>query len=236
MAKLLIVEDDPVIAKNVQAWLEKENHTVDVVGHGDEGLYLLLNYAYDLAILDWQLPGKQGAEICQLVRDSGNDIPILMLTSRSSLSDRVKGLDCGAYDYIVKPCALSELSARIRALLRRPGDAKTEELVLGNLELNLASHEALVNGTRLSLSPSEYLILALLARTLETPFTAEAILARLWADKPNVSKQLVRVHITHLRQKLAAAGSHLRVVSQKRDGYMAVIDSGTTINDVEDED
>ncbi len=228
MAKILIVEDDPVIANNVKSWLENEKHTVDLVGDGDEGLYLLLNYSYDLAVLDWQLPGKQGADICLAVRAAKNEMPILMLTSRSTLSDRVQGLDSGAYDYVVKPCSLPELSARVRALLRRPADTVSESLILGNLELKLVSHEVLVEGKKLALSPSEFMILALLAKTLDKPYTADNILSKLWADKPNVSKPLVRVHITHLRKKLASSGAKLTIESQKGGGYMASLDHRQT--------
>jgi DNA-binding response OmpR family regulator len=236
MAKILIVEDDLLIARHVQAWLENEKHTVDTVADGDEGLYLLLNYAYDLAILDWQLPGKQGAEICALVRSNDNDIPILMLTSRSTLSDRVKGLDSGAYDYMVKPCSLPELSARIRALLRRPREMKKEVLNLGNLALDLTAHEAVIGSEKLSLSPSEYQILVLLCKNLETAFTAETILARLWSDKPDVSKQLIRVHITHLRQKLAALAAELQILSQKSGGYTASLQLGKSPEHQDQED
>ena len=221
MAKILIVEDDAVISRNVKTWLESERHTVDEVANGDEGLYLLLNFSYDLAILDWQLPGKQGAEICVAVRAANNEIPILMLTSRGSLNDKVIGLDSGAYDYMVKPASLEELSARVRALLRRPADEAPELLYLGNVQINLNSHELLVNDARVTVSPSEFMILGFLCKNLGMSFSADTILARLWADKPNVSTPLVRVHITHLRQKLQTAGANIAIESQRGGGYMA---------------
>lgn len=224
MAKILIVEDDPSISKSVKAWLEKERHTVDVSENGDDGLYLLENYSYDLAILDWQLPGKQGADICLSLRANNNQVPILMLTSRSSLSDRVQGLDSGAYDYMVKPCSLQELSARVRALLRRPSEKNNTVHIFANLELNLESHEAIVDGQKLALSPSEFSILAFLCQHSGASFTAESLLSKLWSGKSNVSKPLIRVHVAHLRQKLVAANCQLKVVSQKGGGYMASLD------------
>jgi DNA-binding response OmpR family regulator len=220
MAKILIVEDDPLISRNVGARLESENHTVDVVADGDDGLYRLLNYSYDLAILDWQLPGMQGAEICEAVRAAKKTTPILMLTSRSSLSDRVRGLDSGAYDYMVKPCSLSELAARVRSLLRRPGNESISTIYVGNVQINLESHEVLVDGARLQLSPSEFLILQLLCQNRDKALTSDLILSKLWGDKPNVSKQLIKVHITHLRKKLAAGAAALQINSQKGGGYM----------------
>ncbi len=222
MAKILIVEDDLVIARNLKTWLENEKHTVDMVHDGDEGLYRLLNYPYDLAILDWNLPGKQGAEICVSVRSSNSDVPILMLTARASLKDKVKALDIGAYDYIVKPCVLEELSARVRALLRRhPGDEKSKAILThGNLKIDIDSHAVLVDGKQVSLSPSEYSILLLLCENFGTTFTSDKILGKIRGNNEGSTK-LVRVHITHLRQKLAAAKSTLQIVNARTGGYLA---------------
>lgn len=223
MAKIIIVEDDPFIAKSVKSWLENEKHTVDVVADGSEGLFLLQNYSYDLAIIDWQLPGMQGAEICLALRSSGNTLPVLMLTSRSALSDRVQGLDSGAYDYMVKPASLEELSARVRALLRRPVEESQERITLGNLAIDIAAREARINGERAALTPNEFAVLLFLCKNLDESFGTDILLSRLWADKPNVSSSLVRVHITHLRQKLADLNSEVQIVSHKRTGYKATI-------------
>ena len=211
-----------MIARNVKAWLENEKHTVDMVHDGDEGLYRLLNYPYDLAILDWNLPGKQGAEICISVRSSNSDIPILMLTARASLNDKVTALDIGAYDYIVKPCILQELSARVRALLRRhPGAEKSKTILThGNLRIDVDSHEVTVAGQPVSLSPSEYSILLLLCENFGETFTSDKILSNIRGNKEG-SSQLVRVHVTHLRQKLAASQSTLQIINARTGGYSA---------------
>lgn len=219
MAKILLVEDDLSIAANLKAWLEKENHVVDHVADGDQGFEMLTHFQYDLAVLDWQLPGMQGADICAELRKNGNEIAILMLTSRSSLDDRVKGLDSGAYDYLVKPCSLEELSARIRALLRRHGHQELRVFLIGDLEVRFESHEVIKDGKDIQLSPMEFEILKLLARNQDTFFSADMLLSRLWADKPQVSKQLVKVHVKNLRKKLAACGTNVSVITSKNEGY-----------------
>lgn len=219
MAKILLVEDDQTIADNVRVWLEKQKHAVDHTANGREGLELLLHYEYELAILDWHLPEMEGADICVAVRKAGKDLPILMLTSRSSLSDRVRGLDSGAYDYVVKPCPLEELSARVRALLRRSGNEEGSKLAIGDLEIRSDSHEVLKDGMNIQLSPSEFEILKLLARHPDDYFSADAILSRLWSDKPQVSKQLVKVHVMNLRKKLAATGTNVSIAMERSEGY-----------------
>ncbi len=219
MAKILIIEDDLSISESIKAWLEKENHVVDTVADGKEGLDLLLHYAYDLAIIDWQLPGMEGIDICLELQKANKKIPALMLTSRASVDDRVSGLEAGAYDYLVKPCSLEELSARLRALLRRHPVAQEKSLIIGDLELKNDSHEVLRNGEKLSLSPIEFEVFKLLARNLDSSFSADAMLARLWADKPQVSKQLVKVHVKNLRKKLASAGTNVSIATSKNEGY-----------------
>lgn len=229
MAKILLVEDDPSISANIKSWLEKEKHVVDSVANGKEGLELLLHYAYDCAILDWQLPGMEGADICVELRKQGSEIPILMLTSRSSLDDRVQGLDSGAYDYLVKPCSLEELSARLRALLRRFGPQTDNKSVsVGDLEIRFDSHEVLKDGKQLSFSPIEFEILKLLARHQDNAFSADAILSRLWSDKPQVSKQLVKVHVKNLRKKLAASGTNVGISTNKNEGYSLLLNQTDT--------
>ena len=155
-----------------------------------------------------------------------------MLTSRSSLDDRVAGLDAGAYDYLVKPCSLEELSARIRALLRRHGKESARTFRFGDLQIIFASHEVLKNGENIALSPIEFEILKLLVHNSDSSFSTDAMLARLWSDKPQVSKQLVKVHVRNLRKKLAAAGTNVHIVTAKNEGYMAVIqDDGDKLSE-----
>lgn len=221
MAKIILVEDEQFIANSVKNWLENENHTVDVVSNGDDGLYRLLNYSYDLAILDWQLPGMQGADICRELRAKQYEIPILMLTSRSSLPDRLEGIESGAFDYMVKPASLEELSARVRALLRRITPPELASVIVANLELKKESHEAFVNNEKLALSPIEFQLLELLCENLDRTITADSIVRKLWAGKETQSRQHLRVHMTHLRQKLKSAQCQLVIVSPSGGGYLA---------------
>ncbi len=223
MAKILIVEDDLLISDSIKSWLEKEKHVVDSIADGAEGLQLLLYYAYDLAILDWQLPGMEGLDICIALRKADKKLPLLMLTSRASLVDRVNGLESGAYDYLVKPCSLEELSARIRALLRRHKVDEEKALTVGDLEIRFDSHVVKRNSSEIQLSPIEFEILKLLARNQDVSFSAEAMLARLWADKPQVSKQLVKVHVKNLRKKLLASETNVSIATSKNEGYNLVI-------------
>lgn len=228
MAKILIVEDDLAVSSQLKSWLEKEKYVVDTAADGKEGLELLKIYSYDLAIIDWQLPGMDGAEICLKLRKEGSLLPILMLTSRSSLDDKIQGLDAGAYDYLVKPCSLVELSARVRALLRRRVPDQEKSFYVGDLEIKLDSHEVMKDGTTVPLSPIEFEVLKLLARHQDNAFSAEAILSRLWADKPKVSKQLVKVHVKNLRKKLAAVNTVVSINTEKNEGYTLVVNDSAS--------
>jgi len=217
MAKILVIEDDALISKNIKTWLENENHTVDIVDDGALGLDQLTHYPYDLAIIDWNLPGMDGASICRSARNNKIDLPLLMLTAKSSLSEKIVGLDSGAYDYLVKPCSLEELSARVRALLRRTVEHKEDQLSFGNISVSKMSREVQVNGQSLSLSPSEFDILLLLTKDIGVPTKTERLLAQL--GKPDMSSQLIRVHITNLRKKLQNSGANHSLVGQKGAGY-----------------
>lgn len=217
MAKILVIEDDLVISKNLKTWLMNDNHTVDVVCDGLLGLDQLLNYPYDLAIIDWNLPGMDGASICRKLRSERNGLALLMLTSKSSLSERVFGLDSGAFDYLVKPCSLEELSARVRALLRRKNVKKDMSVILKNLRINPVSREVIVGDKNVSLSPTEFDLLLILSKSPEVYHKTDDLLSML--AKTNVSGQLIRVHITNLRKKLLESGCIFNVLGRKGEGY-----------------
>ena len=225
MAKILLVEDDLGISETIKSWLEKEKHIVETTTSGREGLDLLTHYKFDLVVLDWQLPDMQGPEIAKSVRNARVDVPILMLTSKGEISDRVEGLEAGAFDYVVKPCTAEELAARVRALLRRPGGDVTDakDLQLGDLSIDFKSHEVRKGDAKIKLSPSEFEILKLLAKNVGGSFSSEAILARLWIDKPNVSKQLVKVHVMNLRKKLGEANSEVSIMTNDLGEYFVSV-------------
>ena len=214
MAKIIIVEDDLNISRTLKTWLENEKYVVDAAPTGQEGLELLLHFDYDLAILDWQLPDLQGTDIARKLQEEERDVPILMLTSKGELQDKLEGLEAGAFDYVVKPCSLEEISARVRALLRRTiQNSEGSSLAMGNLEMRIISGEVFAAGKEVKLSPSEFEILKLMLKSPGAGFSTDAVFARLWSDKPNVSKQLVKVHVNNLRKKLAATECSVQVLT-----------------------
>ncbi|MBX9721222.1 MAG: response regulator transcription factor [Candidatus Obscuribacterales bacterium] len=220
MAKILLVEDDYSISQTIKDWLQDEMYVVESTENGKDGLYLLLNFEYDLAILDWQLPDLSGPEIAKGAIAKGRQVPILMLTSKNSTSDKIEGLDAGAYDYVTKPCSLEEISARVRALLRRSSAPSTASVIkVGELTIDIPSHEVFISEQKVKLSPSEFEILKLMAKSAGSSFSTDAIFARLWSDKPNVSKQLVKVHVMNLRKKLAGAGSAVELLTNDLNEY-----------------
>lgn len=217
VAKILVIEDDQLIGENVKLWLEKENHTVDLVKDGSDGFDQLLNYKYDLAIIDWNLPGLDGASICRKIRTEKPELPMLMLTAKSSLNERVFGLESGAFDYLIKPCSLTELSARVRALLRRIPAQKDQLISHKNLSISANAREVLVNQRPISLSPTEFDILMILCKEPNIFLQTNKLLSAL--AKNDVSSQLIRVHITNLRRKLLDAEAAVYIVGQKGAGY-----------------
>jgi DNA-binding response OmpR family regulator len=223
MAKILIVEDDIAVSEAIKNWLEKEHFIVETIVDGKEAFERLRLYHYDLAVIDWQVPSMDGAHICLELRKGGSVMPILMLTSRASLDDRVEGLDAGAYDYLVKPASMKELTARIRALLRRrtPDSAKT--LIVGDLEIRHDTHEVSRAGALLPLLPMEYEILKFLCSHQDISVSDDALLSRLWTDKSQVSSQLVKAHVKNLRKKLEEARSIVSIATSKNEGYVVVV-------------
>lgn len=221
MAKILIVEDDLNISRTLQSWLEKEKYVVETTASGKEGLDLLLHFNYDLAILDWQLPDSSGPEIARALQTENRPIPLLMLTSKGELNDRLEGLDSGVFDYLVKPCPLEELSARIRALLRRTieSDTSGKSVTLGNMNINMQARKVTVADKEVKFSPSEFEILKLMSKSPGGSFSVDAIFSRLWSDKPNVSKQLVKVHVMNLRKKMIAAESTTQLLTNDLNEY-----------------
>ncbi len=163
--KILVVEDEHLIATSIKKGLEQEHYIVDLAFDGEEGLDLAASGDYDLILLDLMLPKMDGLQICRQLRKDNIHTPILMLTAKSQLEDKVTGLDSGADDYLTKPFAFEELLARVRALIRRPQNTATAEILkVGDLSLNISSYEVLRNGKNISLSSKEYSLLECLIR------------------------------------------------------------------------
>jgi len=173
--RLLLAEDDPALRSVLERGLRENGYVVDAVDRGDDALHLLGLYEYALAILDWRMPGRPGVEVVAEARRRRLRTPILMLTARDTLADRVTGLDTGADDYLVKPFEFDELLARLRALQRRPAASGEPTLAAGSLEYDPGTREATVGGRPLSLTPTERAILELLLRRRPSAVTRAAI-------------------------------------------------------------
>ena len=200
--RFLVIEDEVKTAAFLRKGLKEEGHTVDVAHRGDEGLDLALSKEYDLIILDVMLPGVDGWEVIKKIRTTHRDIPVLFLTARDAVQDRIKGLELGADDYLVKPFAFSELLARIQTILRR-GPVRTEEKIrIADLELDLMAHKVTRAGQRLDLTPKEFALLSLLARRSGEVLTRTRIAERIWDIDFESDSNVVDVHMRRLRAKV----------------------------------
>jgi DNA-binding response OmpR family regulator len=224
MAKLLLVEDDEALATSLTKWLKGERHSVDRAGTKSEARGFLSTYKYDIIILDWELPDGAGTDLCAEIQRSGVNTPILMLTARGSVNDRITGLDRGADDYLAKPCLPEELGARIRALLRR-GSNQTESLKHGPIELDLRARSLKVNGELIELRPSEFETFEVLMRHAGTILAAEAIVALNQSAGGTLSCSSIKVHISHIRSKFSSKG-HSCPISPQPGGYSFEVMSG----------
>jgi DNA-binding response OmpR family regulator len=205
--KILIVEDDEYLAEALQECLIQQHYTVDVVADGETGWQYGSTFVYDLILLDVLLPKLDGVSLCQRFRDRGYHTPILLLTGRNSSTDKIKGLDAGADDYLVKPFDFEELTARIRALLRRDNQTLSSILEWDNLCLNSNTYEVTYANELLHLTPKEYALLELLLRNPERVFSPGEIIDRLWSAQEVPGDETVRTHVKELRRKLRIAGA-----------------------------
>lgn len=201
--RILIIEDDRKIARAVKKGLEQEAFAVDTAADYDEGLGLAVTQDYDLLIIDRMLPGhNDGADVCREVRRRGMEIPILILTARDKVEDRVGGLNSGADDYLVKPFAFEELLARVRALLRRPQRTVGEVLKVSALALNTGTFKAERAGVDIPLSKTEYALLEYLMRNENMVLSRESIISHVWNYDADVLPNTVEVYIGYLRNKI----------------------------------
>jgi len=217
--RILLVEDDRKGARILSSGLEEEGFTVDLAADGSEAEAALGTVDYDLVILDWLLPGKQGIEVCRDLRRRDASTPVLMLTALDAVEDRIEGLDTGADDYLTKPYAFWELLARIRALLRRSKNARRPLLEVADLTLDPVTHEVTRGGRVIDLTEKEYDILNALARHAGRVMTKTELTGLLWGeDLENVSN-LLEVHISHLRKKIDGGASLPLIRTVRGRGY-----------------
>jgi len=205
MARILLVEDDPRIARPLARELRLERHTLDLASDGEQGWTYLSATAYDLAIIDVMLPGINGIELCRRIRSQSHGPPVLLLTALDSTADKVRGLDSGADDYLVKPFSLEELHARVRALLRRPSTAMPL-LRWRSIELNPSTKRVTVDEREVELTPREYQLLELFLRHRGHILDGQQILQKIWGwEAPGLGS--IKTHLYSLREKLRRAGA-----------------------------
>lgn len=200
--RILIVEDDKKVAAFLKKGLREENYAVDVCHDGEEAVFQIQVNQYDLVILDVMLPVKNGFSVCREIRQEGILTPVLMLTARDRLEDKVKGLQEGADDYLAKPFAFEELLARIKALLRRSQDYKTRTLKVGELELDPVSRKITREGKSITLTGKEYALLEYLMRNKGRIITQTMIIEHVWDMNFEGLSNVVNVYINHLREKI----------------------------------
>jgi len=200
--RILVIEDDVDLAQFLRKGLEEERHTVEVAADGETGLMLAVDESYDLLIVDVMLPKVDGLTLCRRLRERGNRSPILLLTARDSVEDKVAGLDAGADDYLTKPFAFTELVARIRALLRRGGPHTGSRLKAKDLEMAPASRRVWRAGKEITLTSKEFSLLEFLLRNRDIVLTRTAILERVWGLNYDPMTNVVDVYIRSLRVKI----------------------------------
>lgn len=202
--KILIIEDDAKTAQAIRRGLLAEGWQAVVAGCGEDGMRLLDGGGFDLVVLDWQLPGSSGIEILQALRAGGAKVPVLLLTARDAVDDRVFGLESGADDYLVKPFAFAELLARLRALLRRTGQDESLRKAVGDLAVDLRTRQAWRGGGEIVLTPREFDLLACLMRHVGEVVTRQMLAREVWRE-PNRFTPLdnvIDVHLARLRKKV----------------------------------
>ncbi|MEO8458825.1 MAG: response regulator transcription factor [Chloroflexota bacterium] len=200
--RILLVEDEPQIADFIVRGLSENGHSVDVAKDGDEAIHWPDAVDFDLLILDVMLPVRDGIEVCRTWRTQGLRAPVLMLTARDTVEDRVRGLDSGADDYLVKPFAFAELLARIRALSRREVALLGNELQVGDLKLDTAMHQVVRSGYRIELTAKEFALLEYLMRHPDQVFSRSVISEHIWNYEFESVTNVIDVHIKNLRRKV----------------------------------
>ena len=208
-ARLLVIEDEDAIADFLVRGLREEGFTVERVADGVDGWHRLSTEVWDAVLLDWWLPGADGLTLLKRYRQAGNDAPVLFLTARDAIDDRVRGLDGGADDYLCKPFAFAELLARVRSLTRRTDRRAGTLLALGDVRIDLATHRAERAGQRLELTAKEHALLVLFLRHPGEVLSRTRIYEMVWDERYDGVSNTLEVHVMELRKKLEAHGPRL---------------------------
>lgn len=216
---LLLVEDDPEMAASLVRALADEGYETSWVANGPDGLIAASAREFSAAIVDVMLPAMTGFEVTRRIRATGSTVPILLLTARDAVDDRVKGLDSGADDYLTKPFSFEELAARLRALLRRDPPGARTRIEFGDVVLDSETRRAVVAGREVALSPNEFLLLRQLIVLAGRPASVPALLDAVWGTTTHIDPNVVHQYVSAVRRKLAGAGSSVTIVTERGSGY-----------------
>jgi DNA-binding response OmpR family regulator len=217
--KVLIVEDEVRLADALGHIMKEQNYVADITHDGKDGLYYALTNEYDVIILDIMLPGINGFQIVEKLRESRIRTPVLLLTARDDITDKVNGLDKGADDYLTKPFIPEELLARIRALSRRQGEVIIDEMIFGDLSLNLSSNDLCCGNKSIHLAYKEFEVLKLLMSNSGRIISKETLITRVWGNDSDAEDNNVEAYISFLRKKLAFVGSLIEIGTIRKVGY-----------------
>jgi len=217
--RILVVDDEVKLATAIKRALEINHYAVDMVHTGSDALDMALGEEYDCILLDLMLPGIDGLTVCKKIREDGKSTPILMLTAKGQIADKVTGLDIGADDYLVKPFSFEELFARVRALVRRPKTQAQSALTIRNLSLDPVSYTVTRGGKPIALSSKEFSILEYLLRNKNTVVTRDQLINHVWDYDADVLPNVVEVHIKHLRDKIDAPFKTALIQTIRGKGY-----------------
>lgn len=218
--RVLLVEDEPDLADALRTALERNGIVVDLAGRLDEAAAFIASYTHDAVILDRQLPDGDGIALIRRLRAEGQTVPVLVLTARGDIADRVEGLDQGADDYLGKPFAMEELLARLRALFRRPGELQAHIVTIGPLQIDFGNHGASVDGRALDLTRREILVLEALARRVDRMVARAVLMEAVFAADEEVLPNALDTQVSRLRRKLAAAEAGVAINGVRGVGYM----------------
>jgi len=217
--RILIVEDEPALQQQIRSELEKLSYTVDATGDGKEAYYLASEYLFDAAIVDLGLPGLSGLDVIARLRSEGSQLPILILTARASWQDKVSGLETGGDDYLTKPFQMEELSARLKALLRRASGASGQVLHCGPVTLDIAGQQVSVDGHQLELTGYEYKLLEHLVRERRRVLSKDDLAVHLYPHDEESDSNVIEVLVARLRKKLDPGGTLQPIETLRGRGY-----------------
>ena len=218
--RIILIEDEKNLSNIIKKGLQEEGYSVDVAYDGEEGLYMAENLPADVIVLDIMLPKLDGLAILKTIRGKGIKTPVVLLTAKDAVFDKIKGLDTGADDYLTKPFEFGELLARIRALLRRIGEQKSPVIIIDDLEINTANHKVKKAGKKIDLSPREYAILEYLAYNKDRVVTRIEITEHIYDESFDLDSNIVDVYINYLRTKIDKDSDKKLIHTIRGTGYM----------------